>query len=376
MKLAVRIAFTTVLALAVASMTAATSAKPKSAGKPTVRVRGVPMTVGKPLTYENLTVFPVQETGKGGVPTGYLSLEEALKKRLIKVSEVADGGDVNSVIVTSKTKAPIYLMSGDIILGGQQDRQIQDDTIIPPSARKMRVPVFCVEHGRWTGGEQFTGNTVASGKLRLETQQSRDQQQVWDTVAAEAKQAKAITPTGTYRAVAEGKVMKAKVDRYTGRLSAGLRKDNNCVGIIVAVNGKVTAADIFGNRTLWRKQMTKTVKSYALDAARSHAQWWATKKKAVARPAEAVALLADYGKGKRTTLSNSPTMRNAQVESPKAMSFEAVPCSPSKTTPSFSHINIYNKSANPAPPTRTVPSPRTVSPSRPVPNPAHLPSRE
>lgn len=339
------------------AMAATLAAPKKSVQAPqSVQVQGMTMTVGTPLTYENLTVFPVRTAGKSAVPAGYLSLDEALAEKLITVTEMPDGGEVNTLLVTSKAGLPIYLMSGDIILGGQQDRQISHDTIIPPHARKMRVDVFCVEHGRWDGAQHFDKNTVASGSLRYETQRTGSQQHVWDTVAKQTAANGAETSTGTYRAVAEGTQMKAKVGRYARALDTRLRKDPQCIGIIVAVNGKVSAADIFGNPALWRKQMSKTVKSYALDAASAHAEWFALKKRPTAAHTDATALLAEYGKGKQTNVARSKTTVNAQMNSNFGMVFQAQDASP-KAPSTFTHINMYKKSAQP----KTPPTPEIQS---------------
>ena len=40
---------------------------------------------------------------------------------------------------------------GEILVGGQQDRTLADELIVPPKTKQMPLDVFCVEHGRWTG---------------------------------------------------------------------------------------------------------------------------------------------------------------------------------------------------------------------------------
>ena len=120
-------------------------------------------------------------------------------------------------MVLNSAKKPLYIMPGEIIYGGQQDRAIQDEAIIQPGKRAVAVNVFCVEQGRWasrsdeeTAGaierlgtsagqaldaasrrrlvnEAKLGKFVApAGSLnksgRLAVQVSRNQGEVWDKV--------------------------------------------------------------------------------------------------------------------------------------------------------------------------------------------------
>lgn len=233
--------------------------------------RGRTMSVGDPITRDNLTVFPVYGASRPSdslqrkVSSDYLTLDEAQKEQLIVVKEMGNA-EVNRVAVTNKASKPVYLMAGDIILGGQQDREVARDTIVPKGAKEFAVEVFCVEHGRWNGGRHFGGNEVASNSLRYETQRTKGQQQVWDKVAQEARRTNSESSTGTYRAVTSNPQAKKDLDAYVKSIGAKLAQDKRAVGIIVAINGKVVAGDVFADRKLFEKQMSKTLKSYALDA--------------------------------------------------------------------------------------------------------------
>src|SRR5688500_15326945 len=109
-------------------------------------------TVGKPLVQGNLTVFPIYSKEPRKISSDYLTLDEAIKEKLIQVKELSSA-EVNRVTVTNKASKAIYLMAGDIILGGQQDREVARDTIVPARVHNFVVEVFCVEHGRWAGGK-------------------------------------------------------------------------------------------------------------------------------------------------------------------------------------------------------------------------------
>src|SRR5947209_2262025 len=111
-----------------APVLAAEPPAPKTAKTKTPVPGGAPFAVGSPITRGNLTVFPVYSPERRKTSSDYLTLEEALKQKRIVVKEMPSA-EVNRVSVTNTASKPIYLMAGDIILGGQQDREIGRDTI-------------------------------------------------------------------------------------------------------------------------------------------------------------------------------------------------------------------------------------------------------
>ena len=302
------------------------------------------LTVGKPLTQGNLTVFPVYGQAQRKVGSQYLSLGEALKKQLIVVKEMPDA-EVNRVSVTSKAGKPLYLMAGDIILGGQQDREIARDTIVPKAAKNYVVEVFCVEHGRWTGSQHFSGGEIASSSLRRETQQTKQQERVWNKVAQEVQTLKAQTSSGTYRAVASNQAAQNNVSAYVKALGARLKTDRRALGLVVAINGQVTAADVFADPHLFQQQLSKLLKSYALDAVQDKANWARLRKKPVPSAPAALQLLRDADRGVERTTARSMSTVNRERENASTVVFDAAPQGPSTTGSAAApaHRNIYRK---------------------------------
>ena len=97
---------------------------------------------------------------------------------------MAETGSVNVVQVRNSSGRPLLLLAGEIILGGQQDRVIGQDTVIEPHQRKT-VSVYCVEHGRWSGGSSFSGaGGMAEAGVRAAAQYDSSQQGVWDRAAS------------------------------------------------------------------------------------------------------------------------------------------------------------------------------------------------
>src|SRR5262249_9447907 len=110
-----------------------------------------------PIQYKHLAVFPVvKKGGAAQARADYLTLAEGLKSKQVRVTEHTGGGQVNRVRIDNRSQRPLLVLGGEVILGGQQDRVIGKDTIVPPG-QQVSMDVFCVERGRWKGGSEFTG---------------------------------------------------------------------------------------------------------------------------------------------------------------------------------------------------------------------------
>jgi hypothetical protein len=215
------------------------------------------------------------------------------------------GSEVNRVLVLNQSDHPLYLMPGEIIVGGDQDRAIGTEMVIQPSREPVPIDVFCVEHGRWggRGAENVTmlenaegsegnlslvisqsqsleeaaeaadkGKFVASaGSLnkpaRLAVQDSRDQSQVWEKVAEENAKANVQLASGAFTGqyVEEEAVQRLKP--YVEALQQPIAETKQIVGVIVAVNSEVEMVDLFESGPLFKKLWPKLLKSYAVDAA-------------------------------------------------------------------------------------------------------------
>jgi ARG/rhodanese/phosphatase superfamily protein len=268
--------------------------------------------LGVPKRHANLTLIPVYDS-TAPPTTPFLTLDEALKLKLVQVKEAPGGGQVNTLLVSNLSDRPLYLMAGEVVVGGQQDRSFGSDTLVPPKTEEMPVTVFCVEHGRWNGETQFARGAggVAGADIRASAQDgafpgsvsageapaaqapgapagndgvagprapqagarpsrvSEAQRKVWDSVEAKNRKFKAKPASGTYREVLdlEGGEARKVVEPYTRALGGSLGSHPHLVGVVVAVNGRIVAADIFGDAGLFRKLWPKLLRSYAADAA-------------------------------------------------------------------------------------------------------------
>src|SRR5262252_7675096 len=108
-----------------------------------------------PFTQDNLTVFLIHGKDKIKGQT-FLTLQEALVQRKVIVRETRS---VNELSIENVSGEEVYVQSGDIVKGGQQDRMLVVDLILPPHSGKVPISAFCVENGRWN---QRGAETVSS----------------------------------------------------------------------------------------------------------------------------------------------------------------------------------------------------------------------
>src|SRR6267143_7308627 len=135
-----------------------------------------------PFTQGNLTVFLIH--GKDRIKgQTFITLQEALVQRKVIVRETRS---VNELSIENISSEEVYVQSGDIVKGGQQDRMMAVDLILPPRSGKIPIAAFCVENGRWSrrGNEEVTtfnssSNSVASREVKLAAKARGSQGEVW-----------------------------------------------------------------------------------------------------------------------------------------------------------------------------------------------------
>src|SRR5262249_54189172 len=140
-----------------------------------------------PYTQDNLTIFLVH--GPDRIKTrNLLTLDEALEKKAVVVHET---GDVNELAVENvSADHEVFIQACDIVKGGQQDRILAHDLLLPPKSGKVTIASFCCESGRWAkrGGEDektfgSSKNQAATNDVKLAARKEMSQRLVWDNVS-------------------------------------------------------------------------------------------------------------------------------------------------------------------------------------------------
>ena len=246
-----------------------------------------------PITKGNLSLFPIVG-GTEANTANLLTLDEGLRSGAVVVTEAgaAQGlirpgnhiprnvsGEVNRLVLVNNSDRPLLLLAGEVVTGGKQDRVIGVDRIVPPKSEPVDLSVFCVEPGRWVAtSDHFSSmsSAMVQPSVRMPAMAMKSQQDVWANVGAaresfayENPQAAAAIGGSTSYAKAmqvpevEKRVATIASD-YSGLLQE-LRK-TGAKGVVVAVNGHITWADIFASTDLLEKYWQKLIRSYAAES--------------------------------------------------------------------------------------------------------------
>lgn len=229
-----------------------------------------------PYTHKNLTVFLVH--GKDQTTKTFLTLQEALAQKKVRVYETKD---VNELQIRNLSNQDIYVQAGDIVRGGEQDRMISIDFIVPPRSGRMPIEAFCVESDRWErrGNEAPTTfssseNYASSKDLQLAAKSGKSQEAVWENVSKIQAGLSANTmvnvmdeasPTSLELSV-ENRAVRRTTAAYTRALSGIVSNKKDVIGYVFAINGKVNSADIYASRALFAKLWPKLIKANAVEA--------------------------------------------------------------------------------------------------------------
>ena len=188
---------------------------------------------------------------------------------------------VNELSIQNFSNEDVYVQSGDIVKGGQQDRMIGVDLIVPARSGKLPISAFCVEHGRWSGrgserAGQFSSSSdaVATKDIKLAAKRSNSQGAVWENVKVAqdklsenvgARVNSPVSGSSLQLALENGKVQET-ADSYMKALSGIASRSDDVIGYVFAINGKVNSADIYGSNVLFKKLWPKLLKANAIEA--------------------------------------------------------------------------------------------------------------
>ncbi len=219
--------------------------------------------IGPAERHGALTIYPLRRRHDSGfVP---LTFDEGVSHGDVVVRELARSR-VNEVEVQNRSRRDLFLMGGQMLFGSKQDRIFQRDALIPPHSEWVRVPVYCVERGRWTPvSKHFSGKGRAvAPALRRAAQESASQEEIWSGVARQRNEFSVSKGrTEAYGAIYEDDEVQSRLREYRERLRPVLQR-GTC-GVVVVGRRGIICADIFGDRALFAKLWHSLLDSYVLD---------------------------------------------------------------------------------------------------------------
>jgi hypothetical protein len=224
--------------------------------------------VDSPERHGNLSLFAISVVG-AKVPHVDLTLDQAVKQGLVEVTEL-DESEVNRVRIRTRAKEPVFVMAGEMLRGGKQDRIAGDDLILPPKS-DLTISVFCVEHGRWAGrGSGFsTGHSLAGARVRGAAAgggRGGGQGAVWSGVAEQQRALRAPSATGALRSVHDSEAVREKMNPYLRALTDLSDNHPKAIGVVAVVGDEILAADLYSSRKLFEAMWPDLLEAYVIDA--------------------------------------------------------------------------------------------------------------
>jgi len=175
-------------------------------------------------------------------------------------------GTVNTLFAKNVSTDTIFLMAGEVVKGGKQDRVIAQDLVLAPG-EEVNLSAFCVEHNRWTttdgNGGQFNGYfNVSSMDIRKIVTEDKDQSGVWNKVDEHTSKNGASSDTKTYTNLENSAEYQTQVNAYMEKFKTIFSGDSTVIGVIAVTGDQVIGLDMFATNQLFKDSYENMVYSY------------------------------------------------------------------------------------------------------------------
>ncbi len=283
------------------------SARPALASGDSVIVR-------EPKIFGPLTVWTLE--AKCTVHHPYLTLEDALHSGAAVIHE----NNSQRLWIENRSDTDLFVQSADIIKGGQQDRLVEYDMIVPAHDTSRDLNVYCIEHGRSTkrGAEPIETFSASYwmaplSHTRLVTQHELTEQlltphvggftapdtnelnllkslssqpqlffgnvdaaqeSIWNDVSNVQRDLTAMLNDSVTRNASptsleltlENNSLADRKHKTEKKLEDLASDDDRAVGFVYAINGRITGAEQYGEHTLFEAMWPKLLRSITAEA--------------------------------------------------------------------------------------------------------------
>ncbi len=321
-----------------------------------------------PFTFNNLSIYFIHGPSEPGpIP---LTLQEAMAKGTVHVIET---GSVNELKIENSGDEEVFVQSGDIVKGGRQDRVLTVSFVLPRKSGEIPVASYCVEHGRWSarGGEdsaKFAGsyNSIPSRRAKLAMKVPaqampsepaaarasgnayavRDvgsrQQAIWQEVAKTQERLSAGINAAVASPVSASSLELSLENEKLKQIRAEYAKaledkagDDDVIGFVFAVNGRINSADVYPSNALFRKMWAKLLAASISEAVGERSE---AKEQELPSLDAVRSFLASAEKGKPQTQSIGTLAREETRDAGEALYIQA-----SRTSGEWVHRNYLAK---------------------------------
>jgi len=231
-----------------------------------------------PYVHENLTIFLVHGPDQS-FSGPFTPLEEAMERKVVAVYETSE---VNELAIENRSRSEeVFVQAGDIVKGGQQDRVLAVDLILPAKSGKVPIDAFCVEHGRWTqrGTEQaeafsVSEDMVATKNLKLATKADPSQARVWNEVEKAQEglsqgvndDVRGFASRSSLQLALENDKVQDSAGEYVKKLSSIVEEHTDVIGFVFAINGRLNSADVYPSNAMFKRFWSRLLKAAAIEA--------------------------------------------------------------------------------------------------------------
>ncbi len=226
---------------------------------------------GEVQSFKNLQIIPLFQERKEGLV--YLTLKEALEKRLLVVKEVSAEASVPELKVINNADVSVLLLDGEELAGAKQNR-VLNTSILLKKKSELIIPVSCTEQGRWSyqtdefyNSENILAHRIrgkkaafVSSSLKESGSYDSDQGAIWDEIHELSADAGIHSPTAAMKDVFEGK--KDDLEEYMKAFPCLPHQK----GMFVFMGGEIAGWDMLSRESAFKVIFPKLVKSYAMDA--------------------------------------------------------------------------------------------------------------
>lgn len=215
-----------------------------------------------PQVHENMAIIPLKT--EKNTKIDLLTLKKGLELGLANVKE-CEQSQVNTLIVENKAVTPLILIEGEEVIGGKQNRIVNETTLIAPQS-SMEIPVNCSEQGRWDYKSEFRHSAyiadynTRSARVHAKRLHRPVQHAVWSSIdeveRGHAFHSRTRALSDSYDNLKRNHSEVVKVFE--------IAKDQN--GVLVIVDGEVKGFEVFLNSDIYTQFHEKIIKSYLMSS--------------------------------------------------------------------------------------------------------------
>lgn len=235
------------------------------------------VTCAPPQRHGSLTIFPLIATRPPEL--AFTLMIDALGSGALKITELGSG-TVPELLATNAGDADILVLDGEQLIGAKQNRTTNRSLILPARS-ETRLPVSCMEHGRWghtSSNPDFAPAPHSSpSSVRRHAREAEAryadqaqpapisalasaQGQVWSTIAVHSASLGAHSATGALDAVYTAR------DSDIGAWLGDFPILASQIGLLALLGDDPLGVDVIGCTRLYGRLHERIVRGYIVDS--------------------------------------------------------------------------------------------------------------